>query len=90
MFINCPYCRTLVATDPVTDLPPTHCPQCASLLRRDASVEDDDTAPPPIDLGNLLESRAEGPAEEETASDALREDAYSDIPDDIANGIEAI
>lgn len=88
MFINCPYCRTLVATDPVTDLPPTHCPQCASLLRRDASVEDDDTAPPPIDLGNLLESHAEGAAEEE-ASDALREDAHSDGPDDIANGIEA-
>lgn len=89
MFINCPYCRALVATDPVTDLPPTHCPQCASLLRRDASVEDDDTAPPPIDLGNLLESRAEGPTEEEAASDALREDAHSDGPDDIANGIEA-
>ncbi len=40
MFINCPYCRTLVATDPVTDLPPTHCPQCMSLLRRDETVED--------------------------------------------------
>ncbi len=40
MFINCPYCRTLVSTDPVTDLPPTHCPQCMSLLRRDETVED--------------------------------------------------
>ena len=43
MFINCPYCRTLVSTDPVTDLPPTHCPQCKSLLRRDDTVEDTDT-----------------------------------------------
>ena len=40
MFINCPYCRTLVSTDPVTDLPPTHCPHCMSLLRRDDTVED--------------------------------------------------
>lgn len=89
MFINCPYCRTLVATDPVTDLPPTHCPQCASLLRRDASVEDDDTAPPPIDLGDLLESRAEEAAQEEAASDALPEDAHSETPDNISNGTEA-
>lgn len=40
MFINCPYCRTLVSTDPVTDLPPTHCPHCMSLLRRDDTVEE--------------------------------------------------
>ncbi|NOT88479.1 MAG: DUF3426 domain-containing protein [Lysobacter sp.] len=90
MFINCPYCRTLVATDPVTDLPPTHCPQCMSLLRRDATVEDDDTAPLPIDLGDLLESRADDAAEEKaTVRDAFREAADPDAPDDIANGIEA-
>jgi Protein of unknown function (DUF3426) len=89
MFINCPYCRTLVATDPVTDLPPTHCPQCASLLRRDASVEDDDTTPPPVDLGNLLESRNDAAAEEGVAGEAFREEAYSVAPEDIANGIEA-
>ncbi|MEQ1513727.1 MAG: DUF3426 domain-containing protein [Lysobacteraceae bacterium] len=84
MFINCPYCRTLVATDPVTDLPPTHCPQCASLLRRDASVEDDDV-PAPVDLGDLLESRAAG-ADGEAAHDALREDAHIDADDDIEAG----
>jgi Protein of unknown function (DUF3426) len=88
MFINCPYCRALVATDPVTDLPPTHCPQCTSLLRRDASVEDDDTAPAPVDLGDLLESHASG-VTGESIRDALREDVYSDTPNDIANGIEA-
>jgi hypothetical protein len=33
MFINCPYCRALVATDLATDLPPLHCPQCKGPLR---------------------------------------------------------
>ncbi len=57
MFINCPYCRTLVATDPVTDLPPTHCPQCKSLLRRDATVEeaaDTEGDGAPLDLVALM------------------------------------
>lgn len=57
MFINCPYCRTLVATDPVTDLPPTHCPQCMSLLRRDATVEeaaDTEGDGAPLDLVALM------------------------------------
>lgn len=57
MFINCPYCRTLVSTDPVTDLPPTHCPQCRSLLRRDATVEgaaDTEGDGAPLDLVALM------------------------------------
>lgn len=33
MFINCPYCQALVATDPATDLPPARCPRCAATLR---------------------------------------------------------
>ena len=33
MFLNCPYCSALVATDPVSDLPPSHCPQCGERLR---------------------------------------------------------
>lgn len=33
MFVNCPYCRTLVATDPATDQPPAHCPDCLGPLR---------------------------------------------------------
>jgi Protein of unknown function (DUF3426) len=57
MFINCPYCRTLVSTDPVTDLPPTHCPNCLSMLRRDPTLEDaadasEDAAP--MDLAALM------------------------------------
>ncbi len=61
MFINCPYCRTLVATDPVTDLPPTHCPQCKSLLRRDATVEeaaDTEGDGAPLDLIALMNTPA--------------------------------
>jgi hypothetical protein len=59
MFINCPYCRALVSTDPVTDLPPTHCPHCTSLLRRDDTVEDDDAAASaPMELGDLLQPHA--------------------------------
>ncbi|NLA67672.1 MAG: DUF3426 domain-containing protein [Gammaproteobacteria bacterium] len=33
MFINCPSCRALVATDPATDQPPERCPRCAERLR---------------------------------------------------------
>lgn len=57
MFINCPYCRALVSTDPVTDQPPTHCPHCDSLLRRDpdAPFDDDDMEErPPLDMAALL------------------------------------
>ncbi|HEY4528913.1 MAG TPA: hypothetical protein VIG97_01080, partial [Luteimonas sp.] len=33
MFVNCPFCRGLVATDPVTDQPPERCPRCSAPLR---------------------------------------------------------
>lgn len=33
MFVNCPSCHALVATDPATDEPPERCPRCAALLR---------------------------------------------------------
>jgi len=84
MFINCPYCRTLVSTDPVTDLPPTHCPQCMSLLRRDETVEDAadteaDGAPPALvelDLVALMntpvtatETRTESQTQTKTDTD---------------------
>jgi hypothetical protein len=88
MFINCPYCRTLVATDPVTDLPPTHCPQCTSLLRRDASVGDDDTSPAPIDLGDLLEPRVAETTEAALYDTSSEEDAQINRADDSANQAE--
>lgn len=66
MFINCPYCRALVATDPVTDQAPTHCPHCDSLLRRDPSVADADTGDderPPLDLVELMNAPLDAPLE---------------------------
>lgn len=38
MFINCPYCHALVATNPATDEPPPQCPRCAAVLRKPAPV----------------------------------------------------
>lgn len=95
MFINCPYCRTLVSTDPVTDLPPTHCPQCRSLLRRDATVEDaadteGDGAPPDLvefDLVALMNTPAmETVTETETKTDtdtAVAADSETPVDSDV-------
>jgi len=66
MFINCPFCKALVATDPATDLPPDHCPRCAAKLRgiqADVSAPAMSTAPrgpgqatmPRLDPAFLLE-----------------------------------
>lgn len=44
MFVNCPHCGGLVATDPATDQPPERCPRCAAKLRAEA-------APPASPLG---------------------------------------
>jgi hypothetical protein len=88
MFINCPYCRTLVSTDPVTDLPPTHCPQCRSLLRRDETVEDaadteGDGAP--LDLVALMNTpaidtpRVSAPAPETDTKTATRTAVAADV-----------
>lgn len=40
MFINCPACRALVATDPATDLPPARCPRCNAVLREPSATAD--------------------------------------------------
>ncbi|MBC7989426.1 MAG: DUF3426 domain-containing protein [Luteimonas sp.] len=49
MFINCPYCNALVATDPASDLPPERCPRCAAALRTvNAEVVREVTATPAI------------------------------------------
>lgn len=82
MFINCPYCRALVATDPVTDQAPTHCPHCDSLLRRDPSTPvdaGDDGERPPLDLAELLN----------VPPDAPQTTTQTTTPIDIVASIEA-
>jgi hypothetical protein len=86
MFINCPYCRALVATDPVTDEPPTHCPHCDSLLRRDPAADADaDTEaqaePPALDLAALLAMPADAPIAT-SAAPAAQADATTDATSD--------
>ena len=44
MFVNCKHCRSLVATDPVTDQPPLHCPRCGGLLREETGSADAEAA----------------------------------------------
>lgn len=47
MFSNCRHCNALVATDPVTDLPPERCPRCSGPLRvAGAQPEPAPSAPP--------------------------------------------
>lgn len=79
MFINCPYCKALVATDPVTDLAPVRCPHCESLLRRDPDAPDDDDAQPPLDVAALLRAPiATTPVEDTTAGTTT--DTTDDVP----------
>ena len=74
MFVSCPHCRDLVATDPDTRLPPPLCARCGGVLR-DAS--DSEMAAAPADrtpsarepsLASLL--RNDAPAQAQTASPA--------------------
>lgn len=76
MFINCPYCKALVSTDPVTDLPPVRCPHCDSMLRRDPDALDEDETQP-LDVAALLRTpyAAGAPAASPTTADAAVTDA---------------
>jgi hypothetical protein len=47
MFINCPHCGALVATDPATDQPPPRCPRCAATLRDDPATAANAASPDP-------------------------------------------
>lgn len=49
MFINCPRCHALVATDPVTGDPPPQCPRCATPLEAALRAPDPPAplSPPP-------------------------------------------
>ena len=45
MFISCPHCRELVATDPQTRLPPAMCPRCGGDLLEPSEALPDDAVP---------------------------------------------
>ena len=61
MFVNCPHCRALVATDPATDQPPTHCPECGGPLRGQAPAEDAGLLPADDIAGDAADAPATGP-----------------------------
>ena len=84
MFINCPYCRTLVSTDPVTDLPPTHCPNCLSMLRRDPTLEDaeDASEDAPMDLAALMNTPRPEALVETISADAAEIPTAAHVPID--------
>ncbi len=74
MFVSCPHCRDLVATDPDTGLPPPLCARCGGALR---AASDPDMAAVPADrtqnarepsLASLL--RSDAPTQGETAPSA--------------------
>jgi Protein of unknown function (DUF3426) len=75
MFINCPYCRALVATDLATDLPPELCPQCKGPLR-ESHVQDIDT---PATLSLSADGAATGAVDiEDLQIDATKQHAPSE------------
>ncbi len=48
MFCNCPHCRALVATDPVSGLPPERCPRCGGALRDATTPASEPEAASPV------------------------------------------
>jgi hypothetical protein len=84
MFINCPYCRTLIATDLATDLPPAHCPQCRGPLRDTSTTS---TLGNPQDDRTTASIRAETQADSHTSASAdspLRDVAIDPTGDGLA------
>ncbi|MFL6593019.1 MAG: DUF3426 domain-containing protein [Luteimonas sp.] len=59
MFVLCPHCQFLVAVDPVTGLPPVHCPRCDGIVVAPIDASDAVAESPAV------ESQAEAPAEAE-------------------------
>ncbi|TWT19136.1 DUF3426 domain-containing protein [Luteimonas marina] len=80
MFVNCKHCNALVATDPVTDLPPERCPRCAGVLRLpqaspDTAATGNDTpaaalqdVPTTTIAAGVIEAPAQPPAPPDPAS----------------------
>jgi hypothetical protein len=79
MFMSCPHCRDLVATDRETRLPPPHCPRCGGSLREDDGKDENGAAPTP----KIEDTRAGTPsiATFLQAGKATQVDATADEPD---------
>jgi hypothetical protein len=71
MFVSCPHCRDLVATDPDTRLPPPLCARCGGALRDAAHPETAvpaDAAPMPREPSLASFLRSDVPAQPEVAA----------------------
>lgn len=94
MFINCPHCQALVATDPATELPPPCCPRCAAALNdptADATARGaSPTASPkaaklPASLPTGARSKRKTPAQQVAAGDAATAGMADGVPCPVAS-----
>lgn len=58
MFMHCPHCQSLVATDPVTGTPPPRCPRCEQALDGPAAPTRNDAAGGQADAARTPRSEA--------------------------------
>ena len=80
MFINCPHCHALVATDPATDLPPERCPRCAEFLHERKPQ------PSPAAVTSLADAHATSAVDADlSADDAPRPAEQAPPPSSIAD-----
>jgi hypothetical protein len=69
MFILCPHCQFLVAVDPISGLPPEHCPRCHEALQ--PLIGSDSS--PPIDAPVLPSVEPELPSQADESDLAIEE-----------------
>ena len=60
MFVLCPNCQFLVAVDPASGLPPTHCPRCRGVLIADVEPPEIQAATP-AELADRTDAASAGP-----------------------------
>lgn len=87
MFIACPHCRYLVATDPRTQAPPAQCSRCGGALAESAAPSTPSAASPaPGQSFASLLRRDEAPAPpvDEVPSAPIDAEAHAPTEDDIA------
>lgn len=94
MFINCPHCQALVATDPATELPPPCCPRCAAALNDPAADATAQEAPPtaapkatrsPASLPTGARSKRKTPAQRIAIGDAAAAGMADGVPCPVAS-----